>query len=572
MSKFKMPENIGELDADALATFIADAKKEVRELLKDDEPSPENVQLAQEIVDKKVEAETRATELKAESDAREQQLADLRAAAADEEPEESEDAPETDETEIDVEVEVEEPELVEAAVEVEVEETVAEAELEPVTAAAPKSSAVSRAANISTKPEVEVTKSTLAITAAADLSAPEKIEDLDVVSSLAIKRLSSFPKNRLGGDRGTRLRQGIATLDFSTARDDGLFQGNTDFKDDQSLLKEATRETRLDGSSLVAAGGWCAPSETLYGFCREVSTDGILDLPSIRADRGSVRWTKGPDFSAIYANANGDWHLTEAQVIADTQKPIIAVECPAFTETTLDVTGVAVSAGILTQAAYPELVREYIENVLIAHQHKVAGRIYTAIDAASTALSFGAAVASAFDSLGQMEVAIQYMRGAKRMPMGQTMEVLAPYWYKTIIRGDLSRRNGVDLLSVTDQQINAHFALRGANVQWIYNTGQDIGNGAGSDAAGTLSLPATVDLVMYPAGSFVKLTTDLITLDGIYDSTNIKTNTFTALFTEEGYAVVNMCGDAYKVAVSTGMTGRTAAADITAALVGQPTP
>lgn len=563
MSQFKIPESLDELDVDGLLDLRAEAKKAASELVKDETPTDEQLAEAEAIVEFIDKADARIAEVRAAEAERQATIDRLRAASAEDEQEDETPEDSTEETPEDTKDETPAEEVVENQPEA-VAEDINEEEKVPVAASA--GSAVDRATD--NAPEVEAPKALnrglIPITASADVpnvAAGKSLEDLGEVAKVAQARLSAYPKNRIGGKAGTRMRNGIATFNVAEARTDGLYQGNPDYKDDQALVMAATKEGRLTGGSLTAAGGWCAPSETLYDFCVEESTDGIISLPSVTANRGSVRWTKGPDFSTIYANADGDWHLTEAEVIADTVKPCIEVECAPFTETTLDVTGVCVSAGILTNAAYPELVRRYIEAVLIAHEHKVGGRIYAAIDAASTALTMTGAVA-AFDALTHLEIAIDHMRERKRLPMNQAMEVLAPHWYKAVVRGDLARRNGVDLINVSDQMIQSYFAMRGASVQWLYNTGQDI-----DEAAGTITVPATVDLLVYPSGSFVKLTTDLLTLDGIYDSTNLSTNTYTALFTEEGYTVLNPCGDAYKVTVPTTVTGQTGAADQTASVL-----
>ena len=117
----------------------------------------------------------------------------------------------------------------------------------------------------------------------------------------------------------------------------------------------AAKESRLPGGSLLASGGWCAPSETIYTLCSTESLDGLIDLPEINVQRGGIRFTKGPDFSDIYTDAG--FCQTEAQAIAGTTKPCVEIECPAFEEVRLDACGICVKAPILTNAGYPELVQ-----------------------------------------------------------------------------------------------------------------------------------------------------------------------------------------------------------------------
>ena len=67
-----------------------------------------------------------------------------------------------------------------------------------------------------------------------------------------------------------------------------------------AAIEKATDESRLPGGSLTAAGGWCAPSETLYDFCEVPSATDLLSLPEITIRRGGVRWPVEPDLSAIF--------------------------------------------------------------------------------------------------------------------------------------------------------------------------------------------------------------------------------------------------------------------------------
>lgn len=555
MSKFKIPESITDLDVDGLLDLRSQARKAAAELVKDESPSADDISAAEAIVAFIAEADARITELKTAEQETANRIAAIKAASEDA-PEDDEDDPEAPETdgedpEAEVEVPVEEPE---AALE--------ESKEPALVAAATKVSAVARAAANAKPVEAPMNKKGMTITAAADISGittGSVLENVEQVTKAAMKRFGSFPRGRSG--KGTRLRQGIATFDVYDARDDGMYQGNPDFKSDQDVLVAAASERRLPGGALTAAGGWCAPAETIYDFCSEVSTDGILSLPSMTVRSGSIRYTKGPDFGAIFDNDDGDWYYSEAEVIADTEKPCIEVECPAWDEIVLDVTGVCVTAGILTNAAYPELVRSYIENVLIAHQHKVATKAYAAIRDEAIPLSVAGAT-STIEGLTSLEFAIEYVRESKRMSMSTTVEVLLPHWYKVVIRGDLANRSGVDLTNVSDAMIASHFAVRGASVQWLYNTGQEIQN-----TAGALSVAATVEAIFYTAGTWTKLTNDLITLDGIYDSTNIKTNGYTALFTEEGIALANLCGDTYSLHLPVCSSGQAGANDNVACVI-----
>src|SRR6201999_3179532 len=96
----------------------------------------------------------------------------------------------------------------------------------------------------------------------------------------------------------------------------------------KALLDKAADESLLPGGSLLASGGWCSPSETLYDFATPLySLDGILSIPGINVSRGGIKFTVGPDFSDLFSGA-GFIH-TEANDIAGDSKACFTVPCPS---------------------------------------------------------------------------------------------------------------------------------------------------------------------------------------------------------------------------------------------------
>ncbi len=249
---------------------------------------------------------------------------------------------------------------------------------------------------------------------------------------------------------------------------------------------------------------------------------------------------------------------TEAEAEAGTLKVCIPVECPPFEDVRLDAAYVCISAGILTNAAYPELIRRYIEGTLIAQQHAVSARMIAAAEAIT-----GAAIpvpdvwANALSVLHALELVGEGERERFVMARNATLEVLLPFWVRPALRADLANRTGVDLVNVTDAMLDSFFTNRGMRVQWLYNYQPlDVTPGVATD------YPETLETIMYPAGTFVKLTDDVIRLDAVYDSTGLSTNTYTALFAEEGVALANVCHDPRRISFAFAVTGLTAAAVI----------
>lgn len=327
----------------------------------------------------------------------------------------------------------------------------------------------------------------------------------------------------------------------------------------------AVNEKNLPGGSLVAAGGWCAPSETVYDLLEDESRDGLVSLPEINVTRGGIKFTKGPKFSDLYSAPSFNFTEEEAKggKYAPTSatdptnkvgpKPVYQVPCTEFEEVRLSAAGMHIQAGLLQQRGYPELVARTIRGALVAHEHKMSERIIAAMEAKSTAVSMDAGQIGALAPvLTAIELQVEHYRYAQRLSRSTTLEAIFPYWVRGAIRTDLSRRQGVDLTDVPDSRIDAWFKSRGVNPQFVYDWQAITGEAGAFKAWGS-----SVKFLLYSAGTFVKGGQDVITLDTVYDSTLLGQNDYTALFTEEGYLVAKRGHDARVVTVPLNPNGGT---------------
>jgi hypothetical protein len=458
---------------------------------------------------------------------------------------------ETDSENGDEETEEEEPEVPEEPASTEPEAEVTE----PVEVAAKGRVAVLATRTTRPKAPAVLKAKPVSITAAADVpdfATGSKMGGWDEVGKALVNRMRGFGTPSGDGKSENLQHYGVASfrLDFP---DDLTIDRHSD---DQEVLMHAMQEQRLPGNSLVAAGGWCAPSETLYDLCAGETTEGILSVPEVNAARGGIKYTSGPDFSAIYTNVG--FCQTEAQAIAGTSKPCFEVPCPSFTEVRLDACGLCIKAPILTNAAYPELVQRWLSGSMIAHQHKMNAKVIAAILAAAgakkTVTAIGSTVADMVDSLALIADGI---RSKYRLSMSASMEVVLPWFAKGAMQNDLDNRNGCG-----GSTVESLFASRNLQVSFVYDW-QDTPFPAGTAPA--IAYPATVDALIYPAGTFVKATNDVINLNAVYDAASLASNVFTALFFEQGIAVAKMCYEAQAVTIPLCNAGRTGAANLTCA-------
>jgi hypothetical protein len=359
--------------------------------------------------------------------------------------------------------------------------------------------------------------------------------------------------------RHMRTQMGMAVIQKPFAAD--LVLTSSDPVHVDEILQRASKESRLPQGSLVASGGWCAPSETIYDLCELETRDGIFTAPEIGVTRGGIKFTPGPNFADIY-NGSG-FHYTEDQDEAGDydgagggSKPCYVVDCPDFTEKRLDYDGVCINAGLLMQRGYPEVIARTVRGALVAHDHKVAAAALASIATGSTAVTMPAdQIGATAPVLSAIELQVEHMRTVGRLARGTSVEAVFPFWVRGAIRADLSRRLGVDLLSVSDARIDGWFRERGVAPQFVYGLpGMDPTGAPGS----FVQWPGAVTFLLYPAGTWVRGTSDIITLDTIYDSVQLGTNDFTALFTEEGSLMAKLCHDSRKVTVdvcASGLTG-----------------
>lgn len=330
----------------------------------------------------------------------------------------------------------------------------------------------------------------------------------------------------------------------------------SDALDDESIRKVWGKAHDVD--SMVASGGWCAPSETVYDFvCDFESLPDALDLPSVTSRRGGLRYPESPLLSSVYNDVNSGFTWTEADDIAAATpggptKPCFTIPCPTFDEVRLQAQGICVTAGNLTDRAYPELTNRYVDLVMTAHAHRMNALTIAKVVAASTDVTPTADtdLGAAESTFGVVEFLVHRFRDAFFAGNDFMLEGVLPRWARGPIRRDLARRNGVEWDQVTDAEIAAEFAEIGARFQFVSNY-QPL-------AANAVAYPASVQMLLYPAGAHTRLDGGSLDIGVVRDSTLNATNDYTAAWTEEFWGVVSRCAS-YKTTVPICASGNSGA-------------
>lgn len=418
------------------------------------------------------------------------------------------------------------------------------------------------------------------ITAAADLPGHKlggDLGDLDGLTEAVMTRFGQL--TRAGSDPGGS-RAGIGSIVIER---DSRFVAET--QHDWHVIEDACNEERLPGGSLLAAGtpGWCAPCEVSYDFCPVAVVDGLIDVPSVTARRGCLVYPQSPEFHTIYSGVG--WCFTAAQI--DTMqtpgntdtKPCYKIPCPDTTSITLDPCGICLQVSILHERAYPEMVRYTVQQALVAHAHKMNARIIGEMAALATPVDLSAnqnlgpgATATALEGI---ELQVEWLRYRHRLGINQTMEMVAPVWMRGILRADLSKRMGVDMLTVSDATLTQYLQSRGVRVQWVldwqdaFSDPTTTGDPAvpvtipqstrfGGGAAPQTAWPTSAQVLIYPAGTYFLARMDVISLEGgLLDSTLLRKNERIALFIEEALKVGKRCYQSSLVTIPLCASGQT---------------
>lgn len=292
-----------------------------------------------------------------------------------------------------------------------------------------------------------------------------------------------------------------------------------------------------DREALVAAGGWCVPSEPLFDLFEINQATGLLSLPGIGVPRAGI---SVPSYIGWDAADGAVWEWTEDDDIdalendggeTDVTKPCFRIPCPSWTEVRLAAVGLCLTHGNLSNRAFPELTRRYISLAVAGTLRRISARhiAYIRLPANSVAVTIAPGVSDTFGELmSAIELQVLDYRSQHRIADTVPLDLLLPSWTTGVLRANLAMRAGVDLLSVTDQQIMQHLATRGVRAQFIEDY-QPLFNAQEGPA---VAWPDEVEFLLYPAGGFVAGNGGTLDLGVVRDSSLNAVNDFTAAWTE----------------------------------------
>lgn len=423
-------------------------------------------------------------------------------------------------------------------------------------------------------PAVATPRPKLAVTASVDIpgvARGEGVDSIDRLVDIVQRKAKSMP---VTNDNPNMQLVASIRNEFEHTVDDRTSPGQV-----RELFDHLTSQDKKE--SLVAAGGWCAPSEIRYDFFNIACEDGLIDLPTFGVSRGGIQFPVSPSLADVFGSGNQafggfsstfngssiPWLWTEADDIAavtgSPTKPCIRVPCPTFDEERLECYGICVTAGNLTDDAYPEATRNFLQLMMAAHAHAVNGRLIAhmvsrsaaAIDTGSYAVTGQPVYQQIF---GGLSLAATDYRARYGMCEGDVLEVVAPFWVKSVIRADLAWRNGVEARQVSDAEIASHFAALNIRIQYV-NDWQVRGANQFGNATEIDDWPTSATFMMYAAGTFLKGNGLSLDLGVVRDSTLNETNDHTAAWSEECHLIAMVGHESRRYTINFCVNGKTGA-------------
>lgn len=421
-------------------------------------------------------------------------------------------------------------------------------------------------------PAPQIPAQRLAVTASVDIpgvARGEGISNLTALAEVTSRKAKSMPVTT-----GQPSEQLVASIrnDFSHSVD-----SHTRRSEMRDLISYLTAPEKKE--ALVAGGGWCAPSETRYDFFNIACESGLIDLPTFGVTRGGISFPVSPSladalgggtafagFAATLSNTSTPFLWTEADDIAaatgSPTKPCIRVPCPDFDEERLEAYGYCLTAGNLTDDAYPEATQNTLQLLMAAHAHVINARLIALMLARSTSatsITGGAATDAAAPRIyNAVGLAATDYRARYGMCIEDVLEVVLPYWVRDVIQADLAWKAGVELGDIPLSEVNRYFTARNIAVQWV-NDWQVRGASQFGNATAMTAWPTTADFLIYAAGTFVHGNGMTLDLGVIRDSVLNETNDHTAAWSEEAHLIAKVGHESRRYTVGFNVNGSTSA-------------
>jgi hypothetical protein len=411
-------------------------------------------------------------------------------------------------------------------------------------------------------------------------------DELAEVMSETLIQMQRDPKNF-----GRKRKVASARWSYPEDRQLGDSASTNTKRIEQVCGLRAGRYDRRTGA-LTASGGICLPLAADFSVPTWLTADRPLrdGLPQFQATRGGVQYMTPPDVGVpdLQGTASGAGLATrvwsEATDLAPSGqvKPVWTVSCGTPETVYVNAVPTRIQFGNMQARFSSEMLAANTDVAIGTAAREAELELLTLMHQSANQVTPEKFLGATRDLLASADLLAQQYRYSHRIGDNTSLTAVFPSWARGVIRADLSRElahdnsGGVNVLAITDAQIDDWFAVRGINVIWTLD-----GLKAGTYGTGGSALPnqyfalATagaepqwpnqasdgsfvIGWLLYAEGSFQFLDGGRLDLGVVRDSVLDSTNDF-EVFVETFESVAFRGVEAYEVQSTVAPTGASAA-------------
>jgi hypothetical protein len=368
--------------------------------------------------------------------------------------------------------------------------------------------------------------------------------------------------NRVHGGDGEQVL--VASIKLSDAPEDRTLGMNDPFKNMEKI------EEVISPESITASGGCCAPLVTRYDLfdCGGVTDRPVRDsLPSFRAERGGIRFFKGPALADLQG-ALGFWTCADDEAAdidtPSTWKVCARINCPPEDTAELQAITMCLTFGVLQSRIFPETVVANNKLALVAQARLADSALLAQIKADSKAITdAGSPLGAVRDLLDTIGRAAIYFRDRYRIK-GVPLRAIIPSWVVELLRGDIVKgeftggQTPANFFGISEDEVKSFFAQRNINVTWALDSSAPVTLGGGFFTEATTALPAwptSVQWALFPEGTWLHLDGGSLDLGIVRDSGLVRVNDYMQ-FSETFESVVNIGCESLWITSTVDVTGK----------------
>jgi len=326
----------------------------------------------------------------------------------------------------------------------------------------------------------------------------------------------------------------VAGVQFEFPDDRKLTGADDDMDKIREVLPSTTtlfgKQGGLGGEALTASGGICAPSTPFYGMVNfGTEAEPVWDsLPVFQAARGGVNVPTSTYIADITTAISSISEANDALGGTFATKSCQALDCPAYTETFVNIFAHCREYGNLNARTWPEKINHENALTMQALARTSEGFMLDRIKALSINVTNGAETLGALIYLVDAIVKARFgIIGRLRMPRNATFRALLPYWVPEMLALDTVQTQFDRFRS--EESLVAY--LRQYNIEPTFyldtpSTGTTQLPDSAQTAAAIDSLPDNVQWAIYPDGAFLGIDAGSLELGIVRDSTLNQTNDF----------------------------------------------